>query len=90
MAEEEGSPKQSARGSERSEPRAQRENYEKAGLCDRCVHAEIVRSKRSLFLRCRLADTDSRFDKYPRLPVLACGGFEAEVGDLHGRAHDPL
>jgi hypothetical protein len=46
-----------------------------AGLCERCAHAERVRSARSTFLRCRLADTDPRYDKYPRLPVLACPGF---------------
>ena len=50
--------------------------YPEAGLCDRCTHAEIVASKRSRFLRCRLADTDPRFDKYPRLPVVRCDGFE--------------
>jgi hypothetical protein len=53
------------------EPRALPES----GLCDRCANAEIVASKRSRFLRCRLADTDPRFDKYPRLPVLACDGY---------------
>ena len=52
-----------------------REPYPEAGLCDRCLHAEIVRSKSSRFLRCRLADTDARFAKYPRLPVVACEGF---------------
>ena len=46
-----------------------------AGLCESCANAEIVASKRSRFLRCRLADTDPRFDKYPRLPVVACAGF---------------
>jgi len=24
---------------------------------------------------CALSKTDSRFDKYPRLPVLACSGY---------------
>lgn len=55
----------------------QREPYPEAGLCDGCVHADIVRSKRSRFLRCRLADTDDRFARYPRLPVVACEGFVA-------------
>jgi hypothetical protein len=26
---------------------------------------------------CQLALTDSRFKKYPRLPVLSCAGYEA-------------
>jgi hypothetical protein len=45
------------------------------GLCERCAESEVVASKRSRFLRCRLADRDARFAKYPRLPVLACEGF---------------
>ena len=54
-----------------------RERYEESGLCDRCLHAEILRSKRSRFLRCRLADADPRFAKYPRLPVAVCDGWVA-------------
>lgn len=50
------------------------------GLCADCRHAESVASKRSLFLRCRLADTDARFPRYPRLPVLTCAGFERVAG----------
>ena len=63
-------------------PEAGEEPYPAAGLCDRCLHAEIVRSKRSRFLRCRLADRDPRFDKYPRLPVVACEGFAAAPGGV--------
>ena len=47
------------------------------GLCTKCVHAKVVVSDRgSVFWRCLLADDDSRFPKYPRLPVLECAGFE--------------
>ena len=45
------------------------------GLCARCVHHELLSSKRSVFLRCGLAVTDSRFPRYPPLPVLRCVGF---------------
>jgi len=45
------------------------------GLCARCVHREILSSKRSVFLRCGLAATDPRFPRYPPLPVIACAGF---------------
>jgi hypothetical protein len=46
------------------------------GLCARCRHAHVVRNDRgSRFYRCRLADTDPRFPKYPRLPVLRCDGY---------------
>ena len=30
----------------------------------------------STFYRCALADTDPRFTKYPRLPVLQCDGYK--------------
>ena len=46
-----------------------------AGLCGRCVHRELLSSKRSVFLRCGLAATDSRFRRYPPLPVTHCEGF---------------
>jgi hypothetical protein len=48
-----------------------------AGLCTRCRHAEVLRSKRSAFLRCARAATDARFARYPALPVLTCPGFES-------------
>ena len=47
------------------------------GLCAVCRHATIVRSDRgSVFYRCGLSDTDPRFPKYPRLPVLNCSGYQ--------------
>lgn len=51
-----------------------------AGLCARCRHAELLRSPRSTFLRCARAAADSRFARFPTLPVLACAGFEAAPG----------
>lgn len=47
-----------------------------AGLCATCRHAEILSSRSSTFLRCGMADVDPRFPRYPRLPVLACDGYE--------------
>lgn len=50
-----------------------------AGLCADCQHADSIKSDRgSVFLRCGLARTDSRFPKYPRLPVLACSGYQKQ------------
>ena len=46
------------------------------GLCARCRHASRVPTSRSLFWLCRLSGTDSRFERYPRLPVLECPGHE--------------
>ena len=45
------------------------------GLCADCRHLRLVRSKRSTFVRCSLADVDPRFPRYPGLPVLACAGY---------------
>lgn len=36
----------------------------------------IESDRGSVFYRCALADTDPRFPKYPRLPVLRCDGFK--------------
>jgi hypothetical protein len=47
------------------------------GLCGECTHARRIASDRGAqFLLCQLAMSDSRFAKYPRLPVLSCAGYE--------------
>ena len=47
-----------------------------AGLCANCRWVRLVRTTRgSSFLRCGLSDEDSRFPKYPPLPVRSCSGF---------------
>lgn len=46
-------------------------------LCESCRHLrEIVTGKGSRFLMCLLAQTDSRFRKYPPQPVTKCSGHE--------------
>ena len=46
------------------------------GLCGRCEHVQRVTSSRvSTFYLCRRSFSDSRFARYPPLPVLACRGF---------------
>ena len=53
-----------------------------AGLCGHCGHAVIRPTRRgTVYLRCGLAQTDSRFAKYPRLPVSECDGYEAVTRD---------
>ena len=48
-----------------------------AGLCDACRHQQLVPNTRgSVFSLCRRSQTDERFPRYPRLPVMACAGFE--------------
>jgi hypothetical protein len=47
-----------------------------AGLCANCVNARRIESDRgSIFIMCQLSFQDSRFAKYPRLPVLNCSGY---------------
>jgi hypothetical protein len=56
-------------------------NKQNAGLCADCQQARRIESDRgSVFVMCELSFTDSRFPKYPRLPVLACDGFERKTG----------
>jgi hypothetical protein len=48
-----------------------------AGLCDSCRHRIEVRNTRgSVFSLCERSRTDPAFSRYPRLPVLECGGFQ--------------
>jgi hypothetical protein len=48
-----------------------------AGLCASCSYRKEIRSDRgSVFTLCRRGLTDTAWPKYPRLPVLRCGGFE--------------
>jgi hypothetical protein len=46
------------------------------GLCLTCRHARRVPTPHAIYWLCELAATDPRFEKYPRLPVLACPGYE--------------
>ncbi|MFQ5512309.1 MAG: DUF418 domain-containing protein [Candidatus Krumholzibacteriia bacterium] len=47
-----------------------------AGQCATCRHAARVTSNRNgVFYRCRLAEREPRFVKYPRLPMRSCPGY---------------
>jgi hypothetical protein len=55
------------------------------GLCLTCRWVRAVTNRRgSTFFRCRRADTDPRFPRYPALPMLQCVGYEERQPD-----HDP-
>ncbi len=46
-------------------------------LCETCRHVRIVTTpKGSRFVLCTRSKDDSRFPKYPPLPVVRCAGFE--------------
>jgi len=48
------------------------------GLCDTCVHQQIVRNTRgSVFSLCRRSRDEPEFPRYPRVPVLECRGYES-------------
>ncbi len=54
------------------------------GLCGSCRWVRNIKSDRgSCFFQCARATTDSRYPRYPRLPVIACFGYESdeESGD---------
>jgi hypothetical protein len=52
---------------------------DRLGLCADCVHSRVIKSHRgSVFYFCQLSLSSSAFPKYPRLPVLSCGGHIAK------------
>lgn len=54
-----------------------------AGLCANCVNARRIESDRgSVFVMCQLSFQDSRFAKYPPLPVLRCSGYVPKEGQV--------
>ena len=54
------------------------------GLCESCRWIRVVTSRNSMFVLCRLSETDARFPRYPALPVLQCQGYSksADVTDV--------
>lgn len=58
------------------------------GLCAGCVHLRLLASKRSVFVRCGLADADPDFVRYPPIPVRVCRGFRP-APELSGTGIDP-
>jgi hypothetical protein len=56
------------------------------GLCASCRHAAVIRGARSRFWMCRRSATDPSFDRYPRLPILQCRGYEPGEPEKDGAA----
>jgi len=47
------------------------------GLCGACRHSRVIRTTRgTVFRLCERSTTDVRFQRYPKLPVVTCVGFE--------------
>ena len=56
---------------------AEPEHRSTVGLCATCRFARTQETARgSTFWRCLRAETDPRFERYPRLPVEQCPGYE--------------
>jgi len=71
-----------------TDPRSGAMPAEGGGLCPACAHARVVTSaKGAAFVLCGLSRTDERFAKYPRLPVLACAGFEKPEEPRRAQGH---
>ena len=48
-----------------------------AGMCDSCRHQKLIRTGRgSVFSMCERSKAEPGYPKYPRVPVLACAGYE--------------
>jgi hypothetical protein len=55
------------------------EERTKAGLCADCRFARrIDTGKGSRFFLCRRSEGDPAFDRYPRLPMRTCRGYEID------------
>lgn len=51
---------------------------QRAGLCDSCVHQQLVHNTRgSTFSLCLRSKVDPAYRKYPPIPVLRCPGHES-------------
>ena len=51
------------------------------GLCGGCAFARTNQTRRgTTYWRCTRAGWDERLVRYPRLPVLACVGYEERSG----------
>ncbi|HWG91115.1 MAG TPA: hypothetical protein VNZ52_09750 [Candidatus Thermoplasmatota archaeon] len=50
-------------------------------LCASCRHMRPVVTPRSVFQLCGRSQTEpARYPKYPRIPLLACRGYERRDG----------
>lgn len=51
-----------------------------SGLCQSCRHGRRIESLRgSEFWLCERSRSEPSYPKYPRLPVLACRGFDPAI-----------
>jgi hypothetical protein len=58
------------------------------GICASCRHGRQIAGARTGFWFCERSRTDAFFPRYPRLPVLACRGYEPTSGADPGHRED--
>jgi hypothetical protein len=52
---------------------------DRLGLCARCVHHRPVPTRRGMtYHRCALAETRPELERYPKLPVRSCRGYQPD------------
>ena len=51
-------------------------------LCETCLHVRaIVSARGSRFLLCNKSLHDERYAKYPRQPIVTCGGYDERTDE---------
>jgi len=61
-----------------------------AGLCASCRFSRtVVAKRRASYTRCARSDDDARYARYPKLPVLACSGYEPRLLESRHRGEEP-
>lgn len=60
-----------------------------AGLCATCRFQRLVAGARSTFSLCERSITDTRFARYPPLPVVRCIGYVRVAADAAQEGSDP-
>jgi hypothetical protein len=67
-----------------------RDQRARVGLCFTCRHASRIANPRgSIFYLCERSRTDPGFARYPRLPVIACAGWEPQETGADGAEKPP-
>ncbi len=57
------------------------------GLCAQCRWAaRVPTDKARCYWRCRRSEVDTRYPRYPRLPMVVCAGYQPHEDEPSGQA----
>jgi hypothetical protein len=59
-----------------SDPQRDPQTDSESGQCGLCQHVRIIRNGRSDFFLCERSVDDDQYPRYPRLPMVGCGGYK--------------